>query len=274
MRRPAAGIAVALAALLLASCEGSEGSSATTSPASARASEPAGGSHAPSSAPPTAPATAEPASGPCANDYQPVAQGDSWTYDVSGSGGTGYTDTVTNAAASGFTITSDFGRLRRQTRWSCRPEGLIALGYGGGAAGSLTSQGLWASLRTTRVAGLTIPRSIGLGDTWHQTFGLNGTIEIGGARTTASGSVDERFEAHGVVGVTVPAGTFDAVAIDTMVTFDIQTMVAGVRTPVKVVSTGTTYLARGVGMVKATSDTSLFGQLLSATIELTAYSVS
>jgi hypothetical protein len=193
---------------------------------------------------------------------------------VSGSGGSGYTDTVTKAAASGFTITSDFGRIRRQTKWTCGPEGLVALGFGGGAAGSVTAQGLWASLRTTSVQGLTIPRSIGLGDTWRQTFGLNGTIEIGGARTTATGTVDEQFEAGGVEGVTVPAGTFDAVAVDTTVTFEIQTVVAGVRTPVKVVSTGTTYLARGVGMVKSTSDTSLFGQLLSATIELTDYSVS
>jgi hypothetical protein len=274
VRRGNARIAVALGALLLASCGGSDGSSSTTAAPSARASEPTAGPSHPSSSPTTAPATAEPASGPCANDYQPVARGDTWTYDVSGSGGTGYTDTITNAAASGFTITSDFGRVRRQTQWSCRPEGLVALRFGGGAAGTLTSEGLWALLRTTGVTGITIPRSIGLGDTWHQTFELKGTIEIGGARTTASGSVDERFEAGGVDSVTVPAGAFDAVAIDTMLTFDIQTMVAGVRTPVKVVSTGTTYLARGIGLVKATSETSLFGQLLSATVELTGYSVS
>jgi hypothetical protein len=224
---------------------------------------------------PSAVATAEPASGACANDHQPVAEGDTWTYAVGGSGGgTDYTDIITTVEVSGFAVTSDFGRVRRGTRWSCTRTGLVALQYGGGASGALTSQGLWASLRTTRVAGVTIPRSIGLGDTWSQSFGVRGTIDIGGARTTASGSVDERFEAGGVVSVTVPAGTFDAVAIETMTAIDIRTSVAGVRTPVKVVSAGTTYLAEGVGMVKATSDTSLFGQPLSSTIELRNYAVS
>jgi hypothetical protein len=220
-------------------------------------------------------ATAEPASGACANDHQPVADGDTWTYVVGGSGGgTGYTDTITTVGASGFAISSDFGRVRKETRWSCTRSGLVALQYGGGAAGALTSQGLWASLRTTSVTGVTIPRSIDLGDTWSQSFDVRGAIDVGGARTTASGSVDERFEAGGVVSVTVPAGTFDAVAIDTTIGIDIRTSVAGVRTPVKVISRGTTYLAEGVGMVKATSDTSLFDQPLSSTIELRTYAIS
>jgi hypothetical protein len=226
-----------------------------------------------STAGPTEVPTAEPASGPCANAYQPASPGDAWTYAVRSTGGTaGYTDTVETAASSSFTITSDFGRVQKNTRWSCEPDGLVALQYGGGASGSLTARDLSASFRTTSVTGVTVPRSLRPGDSWNQSYRLRGTIDLGGTKAVVKGSVAERFDAGGVVSVSVPAGTFDAIAIDTSVTLDLQTTVAGARTPLALTFRGTTYLAKGVGMVESTSATSLLGQAMTTTIELTNFS--
>lgn len=252
---------------LLSACTGSSAPSSTTP----------GGVESPGASAPASPSetTAAPASGACANPYQPVAEGDTWTYSMSGTGaGGGYTDTITVVTEDAFTVTSDFGGLTKDTKWACRPDGLVALQYGGGASGSLTSQNLSASFRTTKVSGVTLPPSIGAGDRWGQSYALEGTIDAGGAKASATGSVTEVFAAGKTVPVTVPAGTFDAIAIDTTITLDLQTSIAGVQTPISVSFEGTTYFADGVGMVKSTSDTSLFGQRIDSTIELTDYSVS
>jgi hypothetical protein len=265
--------ALVLAALVLAACSGTSpsGTASTATSGGASAAPTAGEATSGGAA---SGASAEPASGRCANDYQPVAEGDTWTYAMHGSGGESeYTDTVTSASSSSFTITSDFGDVEKDTTWSCARDGLVALQYGGGASGSLTARQLSASFRTTTVTGVTIPASIDPGDSWEQSYELKGAIDLGGAKAVVTGSVVERFNAGNVVDVTVQAGTFRAIAIDTSVTLDLQTTVAGTNTPVRMDFTGRTYLAEGVGMVKSTSAASLFGQKFSTTIELGTYSV-
>jgi hypothetical protein len=102
---------------------------------------------------PSAP-TAKPASGACDNPYFPARQGATWRSTISGGplGPVDFTDTVIDLSGDQFILTSQFSGLTKTQRWSCRPEGLVALDYGGGAA-TLSVEGSQAVFDTTAVEG-------------------------------------------------------------------------------------------------------------------------
>lgn len=215
------------------------------------------------------PATIEnipsPEPGVCDNAYYPVREGSQWSYQSTGSpaGAYSFTDTITDLEADGFTLTSQFDGLTRTQAWACRPEGLVALQFGGGA---LTSQNLALQVETENASGVTYPTEIAAGDQWEYALDFTGTMDIAGNAGAAQGNVRNDFQALGVESVTVPAGTFSAMKIQVDTTLDISVSFQGINVPVAFSGSYTYWFVEGVGWVKAEGSGDMGGQAFTETI--------
>jgi len=215
--------------------------------------------------------------GLCANLYFPVVNGATWTYAVSGAPiqDFSYTDTVTNATADGFTLSTTFaleGGLQRTQAWGCQTDGLVALEYTGGSSGALTAEGLVAEFNTTAVSGLTIPSNLAVGSTWTQNMEFEGDMTIGEGMTgTTTGSVAFAANAVGMESVSTTAGSFDAIKVEIQQNFTLTATIEGFSMPVTFTGVTTTWFAPGVGIVKSVVSEDLMGS--TSTIDLQSYSI-
>lgn len=213
--------------------------------------------------------------GACDNPLFPVVKGATWTYSGTGgaSGAYSYTDTITDVRADGFTVTSQFDdNLTRTQEWACKPEGLVALQLPGAAAAITTTQ-FKATFETSNVQGVTIPASVDPGDKWNFSLTIKGTQEVSGVKAETSGDAAYDFTAVGMESVTVPAGTFDAMKVDGVLTLDLTATVSGLSIPVKITMNNTLWFAPGVGMVKTVSQGSVAGTSINDTLELQSYNI-
>jgi hypothetical protein len=213
--------------------------------------------------------------GICANDYYPVIQGATWSYKSTGSpaGDYKFTDTISFVKSEGFTLASDFGELTRTQDWSCTEDGLTALQLAGTSAATLSSQDLNFTLDIKKVEGVTYPIEMNPGDVWQHLLEFEGKMEIAGAPATAVGNAQTAFKVLGSETVTVPAGTFQTVKVqtDTNIVFTIQ--VQGISVPVSSSGTYSYWYAKGVGWVKAEGQGNITGKSFTETIELQSYNI-
>jgi hypothetical protein len=213
--------------------------------------------------------------GQCANPLFPVKLGAIWTYTGTGStaGDYGFTDTITDVRDDGFTLTSQFDDLTRTQEWTCKPEGLAALTFGGGAAGGIFANGMQMDLNTSNVQGVNLPKTINAGDQWPYSLDFEGDMEFSGTQANAQGTATFTFTAVGQESVTVPAGTFDAMKIHADMVLDMQLSLSGITTPVTFTSPTDLWFAPSVGWIKATSAGELMGMSFNETIELQSYNI-
>lgn len=259
--------AVFVLALLLAACGG------TPTPAS-EATDPSGES-------PTAEATAatggEVSAGLCAHMYYPVVVGATHTYAGGAFDGSTYTftDTMTDVRADGFTLTSQFEGLTRTQEWECSSEGLVALQYESGASAGIAANGLSGQFTTTQANGVTLPADVKPGDTWSQSFSIEGQIDMGEAgEATAVGDVEISYTAIGEEEVTTSAGTFTALRVESHLTFDLTASFQGLEVPIQVSTDTVSWYAAGVGWVKSEDTTTMSGtEPMSSTLDLQSYAI-
>ena len=210
----------------------------------------------------------------CANEYYPVSEGATWSYDVTSSiEDYSFTNTVSSIRLDGFTLSIDFDNLAITQEWACTPEGLLALQMGGGNAGLLTTGDTHLELETQNASGITYPKNIQPGDSWTYALSYNGSMSINGEPAEANGDTQSNYTAIGIESVTVPAGTFDAMKIETTNTINIISTFQGTTVPITFTGTTTTWLAPGVGWVKSVSSSEFGGITSSETVELQSYSV-
>ena len=209
--------------------------------------------------------------GSCANPYYPVREGSTWNYMSTSTVVPGYsfTDTITNVRDGGYTLTSKFDSLTRTQEWACTPEGLVALQMGGG----LSMTGTNLKVETQSASGVTYPAEMNAGDTWQYKLDFTGKMDIAGQSGDSTGSTQSSFTALGSESVTVPAGTFDAMKVQTITTFNANVSFQGVTVPVTFTSTTISWYAEGVGWVKSESAGDFAGQAFTETIELQWYNI-
>ena len=213
--------------------------------------------------------------GLCANDYYPVVQGATWTYESTGSpaGNYKFTDTISSVKSDGLTLTSQFGDLTRTQEWGCKDEGLVALQLGGPATATLNSQDMDFTFDIKKVDGVTYPPEMNPGDEWQHSLEFEGKMEIAGENATAEGNAQTAFKVLGNESVSVPAGTFQAVIVqvDTNIVFTIQ--VQGIAVPASYSGTYAYWYVKGVGWVKAEGHGNITGTSFTETIELQSYNI-
>jgi len=214
--------------------------------------------------------------GLCANAYFPVRQGATWEYKGTSTltDPYSYTDMVTEVREDGFTLTGQFNEVARVQEWECKPEGLVSLQIGGGPAGAVYAQNLKTELQIQNANGLTIPVAINPGDTWDHGLDFTGVVNLPtGQSAEASGNAQIDFQAIGVESVSVPAGTFDAMKVDSTMTININATVSGFTVPITFSGNSSSWYVQGVGFVKSVSESSLNGENFTDTVELQSYSI-
>ena len=214
-------------------------------------------------------------SGTCANPLYPVIQGAAWTYASTGSpaGPFLFTDTITEARADGFTLTSQFKDLTRTQEWACKLEGLLALQLGGGPTASISAQGLSAQFETSNATGISIPVDMQNVQQWAYDLSMKGTIAMPDNQASqADGSVSSTFQVLGTEAISVPAGTFDAIKVQVNSEYTLNTSFQGFLMPLNFSSATIMWYAPYVGWVKSIENSDFGGSPYSSTIELQSYS--
>jgi hypothetical protein len=212
----------------------------------------------------------------CKNILYPTTQGAFWVYaSVGGPNGMlNYINSITEARADGFTLTSQFNNVTRTQKWSCTPEGLIALQPGGGNAAGISIQDMTAELTTSEVKGISIPQTISTGMEWQYGLRLQGTVAMpGDQKAQSNGSYFVNMKALEKETVTVPAGTFEAIKIQSNSAVDIMAVFEGMEVPVKFNGITITWYVPGIGYVKSVENGDFGGTIYSTTTELQSYKI-
>lgn len=224
----------------------------------------------------TAPGTSPTASQVCDNPLYPSAQGATWVYASTGgpSGAFIYANSITEVRSDGFTLNTQFAEQTRTQEWSCQPDGLVALELGGGSTAGVSMQDMTSQLKTSEVSGLSLPNQVSSGMQWQYSLRLQGTIVMpGDPEAPADGVYAVTMQEMGRETITVPAGTFDTVKIQSNATVDIVSSFGGSDLPIKFSGTTITWYAPGIGYVKVVENGDFGGQVYSATTELQSYNV-
>jgi hypothetical protein len=210
------------------------------------------------------------ANGPCVNEFYPVVAGASWTYQFSDANLPGFTRSITAVNADGFNDQDVFASgITRKGEWQCKDGTLTALQTNGDLSASVQSDYVSGDFKTTSWDGITLPASPKAGDTWTQTFVLEGVETVAGTQFNAKNETALTCTAGTVESVTVPAGTFDALRVDCEIHTTITVTISGndVQTPLSM--TSTSWYAPNVGLVRTSNVTN--GETIS--MDLTSYQI-
>jgi len=215
-------------------------------------------------------------SGLCANEYLPVVEGATWTYEGTDEALGTYTfiSTLKDVHPEGFTYFNDFDELAQQQKWSCTAEGLLALEYNRGAAATISIAGVESNYVSTDISGVSLPREISIGDTWEHGLTLSGTQSMpDGTIATTAAVVSFSFEAIGEEGISVVAGDFEALKVRAVVVFDLEISVNDVVIPTTLVTESFVWWVQRVGWVKSEDRVEMAGVVSVSSIELQSYSI-
>lgn len=224
----------------------------------------------PTEAPPTEPApTAPPAeptptpaaaaetdplpAGDCGNAFYPVIEGRTLRYanNIPGIDAGEHTITHSDVTDSSFTATTDLGdgNVLTQT-WTCSGEGLLQPEL----TQFPTAEEVTLTIEVVESSGLTIPAADQFepGGTWTTRYVANATVSDAGAGEMTMAQTTELT--HTVIGpetITVPAGTFDAIRVETTGNVSSVTTVGGVSVPpMELPMSFISWYAEGVGLVR------------------------
>ena len=121
------------------------------------------------------------------------------------------------------------------------------------------------------VDGITLPSAMKEDDEWQHNLDFEGSMEIAGKPSTATGTAQTVYKVLGTESVNVRAGSFQAVKVqvNTNVAFTIK--VQGIAVPASYSGSYTYWYAKGVGWVKAEGQGNITGTSFKETIELQNY---
>ena len=215
---------------------------------------------------------------PCGNPYFPVRNRVAYEYTSSGSpaGVYSFRNATSNARPEGFTVTTKFNKVTHTLDWECRPEGIVAMGFGLTDAASSLAIGQFTNFTASNITGVTMPANLAPGLEWTYALDLQGTevVKPGEPAGNMTGHVSMTFKAGNTESVTVPAGTFDAIAIEVKTVSEFRvTSASGQNQKITSHTTYTVWYASGVGWVKSNGSGNLNGQEYFETIVLDSYKI-
>jgi hypothetical protein len=203
----------------------------------------------------------------CDHPFFPLRQGATWSY--SGSDiilNWTVVDVSGDMDSAEVTMDVDIGtELAINYHWTCSSDGIVSYDFGtfnmGAAAGV---EGF--SFEVVDGEGSFLPAGDMVpGTTWNNSYTIQISFSIEGQSITSSASTSQSFTAIGLETVTVAAGTFEAMRVESVGTITTE----AVGTSFTSTSTSTYWFAEGVGMVKTES----VSEGVSSSMELTSYSV-
>ncbi len=219
---------------------------------------------------------AVPISNPCENSYFPVKTGAAWNYTGTSENSEtfSFTNSISEVRADGFTLMTTFDNLKRSHEWSCKPEGLVALTFGDGPTGGISTQGLDLEITTSNISGVSIPVNPQPGNEWNYNLDIVASLMLpDGQKGQAQGSMTTLMKAIGVENVSVPAGTFEALRVESVPSINLTATYMGLPIPVSFTGNVTLWFAPGVGWIKSIESGEIFGTSINSTIELQSFQI-
>lgn len=204
----------------------------------------------------------------CGVPYYPVSAGLEKqyrvTYDRNAAPDATYMETYADVGPASFTLRYQFPEAAVSTGWNCAPEGMVALEYG-----KLDSarQATNFKMETVGHTGVTVPAAERWreGGEWRSSYEIR--TEIAGPQgpsARGSGTIEITNRVTGREQITVPAGTYDALKVESTMTMRLTVRVGQIIEPTSTSLRNTSWFAENVGMVKAASA----GDFAAATTEL------
>lgn len=211
--------------------------------------------------------------GDCSNPFYPVVEGRTlrYTNNIPGFGVTEHTLTHSDVTDTSFTATTDLGEGNVLTQtWTCSGEGLLQPEF----SQLPTGDEVTLTIEFVESSGLTIPAADQFqpGATWTTSYVANATLSDSGAGEMLMEQTTELT--HTVIGpesITVPAGTFEAMRVETAGNVSAVTTVGGVSVPpTEFPLNFVSWYAEGVGLVRQEWTDLLGAGSAAATTELVA----
>jgi len=141
--------------------------------------------------------------------------------------------------------------------WECLPEGLVDLSNPIGDELKVMGEGMTFT-GTGSATGVTIPASISAGDSWSQTY--KGTLDVQEYDGALDFTVTINYSAAGEEEITVSAGTFNALKVDSTIESGFILKTQGISMPLySYNATGTTWFVENIGQVKSTTQGTIEG---------------
>jgi hypothetical protein len=212
----------------------------------------------------------------CANEYFPVKNKSTFAYSSTGgpSGPYSFTRTFSNKRADGFTINTRYKNKKIVQDWSCKPEGLVPNIIGATDKISMLAFEKFTDLSTSNITGYVMPPAIVPGTEWSYALDIQGKERVKeGTPASMTGRISVNYSAGNKEKVTVPAGSFDAIAIEVNTRIDFKMDSGGNVVTLSMDSTYTAWYAPGIGWVKSSGYGKLGGQDYVETIVLESYNI-
>jgi hypothetical protein len=209
--------------------------------------------------------TPTPAPSLCDNLYYPNIVGDTWNYTGSTTATGAYTrtDSISNSSAESFSVQSNLSGVPYNVDYSCTQAGLVSVNpiqqYLGAILSSLNGQ---ASLNLVSNSGISLPNEISPGDTWQQIVEWEGSAQ----GFSTNGRLVFDYTATGYETVTVPAGTYDALKVNTSIRIEISSFRLQYGT-----YDITTWMAPNIGIIKSEGKSNVPNVEFSDNLELTSF---
>jgi hypothetical protein len=213
-------------------------------------------------------------SDPCANEVYPVRGNARWIYSSAGSpvGPYEFQERINEVQPNGFIVGSALRKAPSAIQWECRPEGLVPLGTPPNNATNILAFQKLTEVAVSNVTGAAIPAVITPGMEWKLSFDVQAKQNLqDGTQAPVTGHIEITYKAKSRESITVPAGAFDAIPVETITVINIVAAKPTGDEKINLSSNYTYWYAPGVGWVKATGSGALGGQEYFETIVLTAY---
>ncbi len=201
----------------------------------------------------------------CSNRYFPSAAGDQWEYSGSDSltGAYTRTDKITNTTAASLTQSTTVGNISYSVVYGCAASGLTSENPIQQYAGALLSApDAPVSVQMTSNSGTSLPATINPGDTWQQTA----DFQASSSKLNINGRFVFEYSAVGSENITIPAGTYNALRVDTTIRIEVTGLhvLAGTYTT-------TSWWAPGIGLVKSEGTSHVTGVDFTDSMQLIKY---
>jgi hypothetical protein len=187
------------------------------------------------------------------------------TYDRNAAPPAAYTESYSDIRPESFTLRYRFPEMTVSTGWNCAAEGMVALEYGNLDFARRQNN---FKLETVGRTGVTVPSADRWreGEEWRAAYEIRAEI-VGpqGASGRGSGTIEITNRVTGREQVTVPAGTYDALKVESVMAMKLTVRFGQMAVPTNADVRNTSWFAENVGMVKSVSAP---GDFAGATTEL------
>lgn len=184
----------------------------------------------------------------CDHPFYPVREGWVWTYRSSVDKST-YTIQTLGVKADSFIQRFTFTNFGFDSRWTCNAQGLSQPEF---APSGQT--GLQMKFKTRKASGVVMPQNLRVGSSWSYSYEVSGEAQQGNLTIQMEQSIDTTSKVVGQENVSVPAGRFSALKVESIQTTRGTMTMGGQSSPMNLTVKSTSWYAPNLGLVKSQSE--------------------